>query len=453
MVSTPESENNRRKSTIQIPFHYPDFGKLLSAQIISNIGSQFTYMALLFLIFDLTGNILAMSALSIAEVLPMVLIGPWAGIIIDRIDRKHSMVIASLTQSVIVATIPLTTLLPARELWILPLAFLNASAARFFFPARGASIPKLVNSEDLFAANSLSAATFQLSTLIGPVLAGVTLGFLDYNIAFWIDAVSFIIAAFIILTISTNLKVSEEQKDDSNGGRAVKKNNPLDDLKTSLNFAVKFPPILYMISFFSLLMFFGGSVLTLMIPFLELEMGLTDKGFREVYYGIVTAISASAGLVSAVIISRREELKKPLTIMTSTLPLVSVILLSFFFITDLVSLAIVWTCFGTIQVFVGIPIQTLAQETVPDHLRGKILSFLFLSVSIAQITGMGVVGIEASLFGIRETFLINGLSISVAAAICFVQIGKYSLEKAVAEQKEKMRELKRSNREISALPT
>ncbi|MHA1450128.1 MAG: MFS transporter, partial [Candidatus Hodarchaeales archaeon] len=70
-------------SAARIPLKYPEFGKLLVAQIISNTGSQFSYVALQFLVYELTQSVFIMALLAIAEVLPMILIGPWAGVIVD----------------------------------------------------------------------------------------------------------------------------------------------------------------------------------------------------------------------------------------------------------------------------------------------------------------------------------------------------------------------------------
>lgn len=118
-----------------------------------------------------------MAILAMAEAIPMILIGPWAGVIVDRVDRKYSMAFANIGQAVVIFLIPVTQFFDNRVLWILLLAFFNSIFARFFFPARGASIPKLIDDKrDLFAANSLSAGLYQVSMLIGPMLAGVVIG-------------------------------------------------------------------------------------------------------------------------------------------------------------------------------------------------------------------------------------------------------------------------------------
>jgi len=187
-----------------LPFKYPDFGKLFLGQFVSNIGSQFSYIALQFLIFDLTGDIAAMAILAMAEAIPMILIGPFAGVFIDRYDRKYIMALANFSQAFVIFLIPATVLFSGtnRIIAIISLAFLNSTFSRFFFPARGASIPKLIDDkDDLFGANSLSAGAYQTSALIGPMLAGITIGLFGYDIPFIIDGLTFIFSSLCILWI------------------------------------------------------------------------------------------------------------------------------------------------------------------------------------------------------------------------------------------------------------
>ncbi|MFX1507204.1 MAG: MFS transporter, partial [Promethearchaeota archaeon] len=187
-----EPTNTSKKSNF-IPLKYPNFGKLLTGQLVSNIGSQFSYIAILFLVFNLTGEIYAMALLAIAQSIPMILIGPWAGVVIDKIDRKYAMAFADLGQACAIIIIPFTAIFPddVRLWWIIGIAFCNAIFARFFYPARGASIPKLVkDNKDLLAANSLSAGAYQTSALIGPLFAGIIIGLYGYDLPFFIDSFS-----------------------------------------------------------------------------------------------------------------------------------------------------------------------------------------------------------------------------------------------------------------------
>ena len=106
MASQTESKTT---NFLKIPFTYPEFGKLWSAQLVNNIGNQFTLLALQFLIFSLTDSILAIGILAICESIPMIVVGPYAGVLIDRYDRKKIMYISNIIQAFLVLMVPIST--------------------------------------------------------------------------------------------------------------------------------------------------------------------------------------------------------------------------------------------------------------------------------------------------------------------------------------------------------
>jgi MFS family permease len=378
-------------------------------------------MALQFLIFDLTGDIYALAILAIAEAIPMILIGPFAGVVVDRFDRKYVMATANFFQAIIIFLIPISTIFPisTRVGVIIGLAFLNSGFSRFFFPSRGASIPKLIDDkDDLFAANSLTAGVYQMSVLIGPMLAGLIIGAFGYEIPFIIDSISFVVSSISILLITISLKPEKKSKE-----------NPLQDLITGARFIQDFPPIFYILVIFSLIMFAGGASLFLIVPYLEIEFGLVEQGAREFVYGLLTAMSAGVGMSLAIYLSKKKRISKPITLITYSLVIVGWILVGFGVAQNLWMLALAWIGFGTIEVVIGIPLQTVTQETVPDQLRGKVFSFLNLTMTIFQIIGMGVVSILALSFdSLRSVFIFNGIVLIICAIFGILWLRAKSLE-------------------------
>ena len=417
-----------------LPFKYPNFGKLLTGQLVSNIGSQFSYIAILWLVWDITGEIFAMAILSIAQAIPMLLIGPWAGVVVDKVDRKYAMVFADIAQGLVIMIIPLTTGLPnhVRIWWILGVAFCNATFARFFYPARGASIPKLIDDKkELFSANSLSVGTYQVSVLIGPMIAGIVIGTMGYEIPFFIDALSFFFSAICILLINISLKAADPSKQ-----------NPIQDLILGGRYILGFSPLLYILVVFSMLMFAGGASLILILPYLDTVHGLTEQGVRETIFGLMSSCSAAVGVTIAIFLSRRKRISKPITLITLTSFLAGLILVIFGAAPNLWIVGLAWIGFGAIEVFIGIPLQTIAQETVPDKLRGKIFSFINLSITSAQVTGMGIVSVIASTpIGIRGSLIMNGLLL-----VLFFAFGLFILRKMQFERLVEIRRIEFHNR-------
>jgi MFS family permease len=182
-------------------------------------------------------------------------------------------------------------------------------------------------------------------------------------------------------------------------------------------------------------MFAGGATLFLIVPFLELEFGLTVQGERELVFGLMSSMSAAVGILFALYLAKKKSISKPVTLMTFSLVLAGIILMGFGVATELWMLALAWTGFGAIEVAIAIPLQTITQETVPDKLRGKVFSFINLAMTFSQIMGMGLVSIlAASLLGLRGTFVLNGGLMIVFAMLGFIWLKLGSLE-TITQQK------------------
>ncbi|MHA3963444.1 MAG: MFS transporter, partial [Candidatus Thorarchaeota archaeon SMTZ1-45] len=165
-----------------------DFSLLWSGQLVSNIGTAIASLALMFYAYDFTGSAMAMAILAIAQTLPVVAFAGPIGVYIDRWNRKTIMVGTDIVRAVAILLIPLTVYFPSfipTIYWVYILTFIYATANAWFFPARSASIPNLVDGDELVAANSLSQMTFQVVQLVVPPVGGILVALLapDYFLA------------------------------------------------------------------------------------------------------------------------------------------------------------------------------------------------------------------------------------------------------------------------------
>lgn len=439
-----------------LPLQYPEYSKLWLAQLVNNVGNQFTYLALQFLVYSLTGSTLAMGVLAIVQTIPMITIGPYAGVLVDRYNRKMIMSISNLVQALWLFCIPVTGILlgiesSQRILLIFPLAFLMGAVNRFFFPSRAASIPKLVPKKDLLAANSLSAATYQLSALIGPVTAGIFVGLFNYDMAFYIDMLGFLISAILIMRIRTNLRPDALDTPNSTPVKADspslnRSNGVISDLGEAYTFLKGYPAFAYIFTLFAFLLFGFGASIVLMVPYLTILSNNSILFDPEIAYGVMSGLAAVTGLTMAIFIGNRRDLPRPLALMNLACFFAALIMFGFAFAPNvkfyiefmepLGILAIFWALFGLIQVFVMIPYQTLAQETIPDALRGKMFSFFNIIITIAQISGMAIGGILSEITDIPTTCFFGGLVITIASIIGFVVLIWKNYEKDVQARRE-----------------
>ncbi|PIR65568.1 MAG: MFS transporter, partial [Candidatus Omnitrophica bacterium CG10_big_fil_rev_8_21_14_0_10_43_8] len=151
-----------------------NFFLLWVGQIVSEFGERMTQMALIGLVYQKNPySAVAMAKIIIFIVVPVFLVGPVAGVYVDRWNRRYTMISSDILRSIFVFLIPLCLAIFNKN--ILPvyiLVFLVFSTTRFFLPSKMAIIPDLVNKEQLLMANSLISTTRMIATVIGLGLAG-----------------------------------------------------------------------------------------------------------------------------------------------------------------------------------------------------------------------------------------------------------------------------------------
>ena len=180
-------------------FHNRSFVALWLGQTVSFIGDYFYFLAIPIMVEKLTGSALQVGLSVIASSLPMLLLGPIAGVFVDRWDRKRTMIVADLLRALLV----LICLVVQRpdQVWVYyVVGFLMSCVSRFFFPSQNAVLPLIVpDKDDLLAANGLMQIVQTAGFLIGPALAGFSIGLWGAQVAFLADSATYLISAAAIL--------------------------------------------------------------------------------------------------------------------------------------------------------------------------------------------------------------------------------------------------------------
>ncbi len=149
------------------------------------------------LLLDLTGSATAVAWMMIVQFLPVAIVGPLAGVVVDRVDRRRLMIGTDIMRGCLI----LAMLLIERrdQVWIayVVMAFIVGAQA-FFEPARTATIPNVTSADELLPANALSSATWSAMLAIGASVGGVVTAIAGRNVAFVVNAASFFASAFFI---------------------------------------------------------------------------------------------------------------------------------------------------------------------------------------------------------------------------------------------------------------
>ena len=174
-----------------------NFRLLFVGQTISQLGDWFNSVAVYALLLDLTGSATAVAGMLIVQFLPVAVVGPLAGVVVDRVNRRRLMIIADVARGVLVLGLLLVR--RADQIWIAYVVMaLTVSASAFFEPARTATIPNITTAEELLPANALSAAMWSAMLAIGASVGGLVTAVAGRNIAFVVNAASFFASALFI---------------------------------------------------------------------------------------------------------------------------------------------------------------------------------------------------------------------------------------------------------------
>ena len=177
-----------------------NFRLLYIGQTISQLGDWFNAVAVYALLLDLTGSATAVATVMIVQYLPVALVGPIAGVVVDRVDRRKLMIGTDVLRGCLI--LALLVVRRADQVWIVYVVMaLVFGAQAFFEPARTSTIPNVTTDAELLPANALSSATWSAMLAIGASIGGVVTAVFGRNVAFVINALSFFwSAAFILQT-------------------------------------------------------------------------------------------------------------------------------------------------------------------------------------------------------------------------------------------------------------
>ena len=193
-----------RTAAVVAPLRHPAFQRLWLGLSISYLGDQFTIIALLWFVLQLTGSGAAVGLVILCFDLPGVATGAMLGRLLDRYQPRLVMGFDNLARAAIIAAIPTLYALGSLQLWhVLMLALLAGALSPATTAGVRAFVPHLVDDAALDRANALTASSLQFSYLAGPAAAGVAVARLGGPWALFIDAASFLLMGLLVLTLPT----------------------------------------------------------------------------------------------------------------------------------------------------------------------------------------------------------------------------------------------------------
>jgi MFS transporter, NRE family, putaive nickel resistance protein len=335
----------------------PVFARLYLAQTISLLGDALTWVGLALLAFQLAGkdSALVLSAALTLRVTAFVFLSPLAGVLADRLDRKLILVVTHLVRMVIVGLLPFVG--AVWQIYVLIFA-LNAFNA-FFTPTYQATVPLVVGKDDYPQALALSSATYELLGVLGPGIAGGVAVLIGARQIFFLDALSFLVAAILIFSLPGQMQVTPDQSTEPTEGIWHSIQAGTARLFTD-------SPIRYALAMELVAAVIGAQILVNTVGYLkgELHQGDVQYGWVMGAFGIGATLAALA----------MGTLDKKLT--RTNVILLGAVLTTFALLpanaVGFVPLLGLWLLAGAGQNWVNLPTQTLIAERIPSAVQGGV---------------------------------------------------------------------------------
>ena len=387
-------------------FRNPDFSRLWTGELVSTMGSALTSLAASILVYRLTHSALSVGLMLMATAAPSLLVGLFAGVLVDRFDRKTIMITSDLLRAGLVFLIPF--LVPHNIIWLYVIVLVTSAIGQFFEPAHESVLPEVTSEPELAAANSLMAISSFGSTAIGFAASGLIAGATDIRWAFFLDAASFVFSAVCISLI--RFKPLQPQEDTSVA--MVLKN-----LQAGLRQLFDTPILRSLFTSQVPIQAAFGLASALLLPFAlqalkatEFEYGL-QEGLTSV--GFVLASLLLAGLF--------DRLREGAWMAFGFLGMALTYMAYAFMHSIPLAIGIVFVS-GFCNAPASIARRLVVQRNTPREMRGRVNSVFFVSRDVLFLVGMAAAGL-ADFINVRIMYFSSAVLILAGLLLVLVLPG------------------------------
>lgn len=383
-------------------------------QLISNFGDTLHYIALVVLVFKLTGQGLALAGLVAAEIVPILALGPVAGVIIDRFSRKTVLIVADLFR----AALTLSLVWPQGAWHAYLVAAGLAAGGAFFNPAVQAIIPALTTEEQRLAANSVSWSTAQLVQIVASAIVGSLVAFFGTGPAFVINAVSFVVSALLIARLAVPPHAGQIEGSEKRGlGQYVR------DAREGLTYALRDRCVSRLLIVQMLASFAVGATGALLVVLAERHLHLPAAGFAW----LIGAIGVGA-LVGPLIPNTfaKDYRNARWLFVPYIIRGIGDVLLAI--IVPLPLALLLLFVYGLNTSTGMVVFSSTVQDAVPDRIRGRVFTLLDVTWSLMQLLSLAVGGALADRVGIQFVYWAGGGLLLVAGVLGLMLLGDYDFK-------------------------
>lgn len=375
-----------------------EFIILLQSQLVSTFGDAVYSIALGFWVLEVTGSTALMGTLMAASTLPGILISPFAGVFIDRHNKKRLMIIMDIIRGISIVLLAATAYTGVIAVWMVFAAGILLSACgAVFSPGVSSAMPDMVPKDKLTNANSAYSGTTTGSNMIGSASGGWIFAACGAPFLFLLDGLSFLFSGISLLFVKIPNSTSQVQQ------------HFFEDMRDGFRFIWKFKGLRYIMTMAAVTNFFSFIAIVLFMPLFQRTSYL---GAGK--YGLAMACfmgGIMAGFIFSSIVSFSPRIKLPLFIAAISseciLTVIAVNLQSYLIMLLLLLIS------GFANAIVNVMLMSTTQAATPPEMRGKVMAFMSMICQGLTPLGQALGGVLGGLIGIRIVISASFLAVLV----------------------------------------
>ena len=368
--------------------------------LISVTGFQMLMVIQAWLVWDITGNASSLAFLGGVLAAPTVILNLFGGVVADRFDQRYLIMIVQGAIGVLLAILASLVYFDIAGLWhVLLLSFLIAGVQSFDNPARQALYPHLIDRKDLMNAVALNTIVWQITRVIGPVVAGSLIATVGAGVALYVAASGF--AVMVLAMIAIHVRPIARAKAGS----------VLQSMGEGIGFVLHNRIFAFLIGMTFLNSFFGMSYLILLPIFATDMLDVGSEGLGNMY-----AIGGVGAFLMVVVAASLSKSPRKGFFLISGAVVFGISLILFAYSTNYYwSLAMLFVG-GAASTFYMVMVQTTLQALVPDNLRGRVFSIYSLTWSLLPLGALQA-GLIADWVNPEFAIAMGGVIVAVFALV------------------------------------
>jgi MFS family permease len=390
------------KDRIKNVFINRDFNLFWAGQSVSIFGNYFMFLALPIMTYSITGSRMTLGITITLQAVPALIAGPFAGALVDRWDRRKTMLTADIIRALLLMPILLVKG-PALIYVVYSVSFLMSLVGIFFEPAFGAALPRIVGKDNILKANSMVQTSVSIIKILAPLAGTAAYTMWGTGALIAIDMFTFAVSAVTILLIKTKMSVDAEVR--LTLGLIAR------DIAEGVRYISGIRAIVVVLVTFLFLAFFEGIVSVLLLPYIKDVLGAGEKG-----YGLAISVQGAGQILGSIIIALAGRKINAQKLFVLCFIGTAVMGIPFVNAGSYSMMLPVLLIIGIFIVGLFISANTIIQSRVEDRFLGRVENSLGILFQLGILSTTLLAGIMSELYSIRLV-LNAGIALEIVGAI------------------------------------